>query len=153
MKLLLNLAILAAIACLGKAKFTYKDCGSNAGTLVSVEIPNCDDTPCSVKKGSNYSIKVTFNSKEKSDYAWPLVYGIVDGETVPFYGLPNPDGCKNSGLTCPLLSQKTYTYVSTLTVDKVFPDLKVVVKWELADSKENPTNVFFCFETLIQVIG
>lgn len=42
------------------------------------------------------------------------------GVEMPF-PLPNPNGCVNSGLTCPLTKDTKYEYVATLPVLKTYP--------------------------------
>ncbi|KXJ72780.1 hypothetical protein RP20_CCG017265 [Aedes albopictus] len=59
-----------------------------------------------------------------------VVHGIILGMEVPF-NLPNPDGCKDSGLECPLAAGTEYKYSTTLPVLKQYPKVAVEVKWEL----------------------
>ena len=48
------------------------------------------------------------------------VYGIVAG--VPFhFNLPNPDGCKDSGLTCPLKTNTDLTFTQSIAVKSSYP--------------------------------
>lgn len=151
MKVLYVTVCLAAFACLASSQLVYKDCGSKVGKIASVSAGDCSGSPCVVKKGMNYTIKVTFTALENSDNAVAQVYGILDGVSVP-YPIENPNGCVKSGLECPLKEMQTYTYTSTLPILKEYPDVKVVVKWELLDAKTDG-NSFFCFETLIEVTG
>jgi len=135
-------------------QFQYKDCTSSSnpvGKLQNVTVTGCDQTPCTVKKGNSYTIKVTFSSMENTDQSWAIVHGILDGNSV-LYPIDNPDGCKNSGIECPIKMGSTYTYTSSLKILNEFPDIKVLVKWELADTKSGGQDLF-CFETLIQVVG
>lgn len=59
-----------------------------------------------------------------------VVHGIILGVEMPF-PLQNPDGCVDSGLTCPLTKDSTYSYVASLSVLKSYPKVKVDVKWQL----------------------
>jgi len=129
----------------------FKDCGSQVGKLGNVTITGCTSPPCIVKKGSTYTVKVTFVSMEATDQAWAVVHGIVEGVPVP-YKIANPNGCVKSGITCPMKSGTTYSYTSSLQIMSFLPDIKVLVKWELADAKTGGQDLF-CFETLIQVEG
>lgn len=49
-----------------------------------------------------------------------VVHGILGVVPVPF-NLPNPNGCVDSNLTCPLQSGTEYTYVATLPVLEEYP--------------------------------
>lgn len=49
-----------------------------------------------------------------------VVHGIILGVPVAFQ-LPNPDGCKDSGLECPLATGNTYHYQASLPVLRKYP--------------------------------
>lgn len=49
-----------------------------------------------------------------------VVHGIILGVEIPFE-IPNPDGCKDSGLTCPLTKGESYTYETSFPVLKKYP--------------------------------
>lgn len=49
-----------------------------------------------------------------------VVIGIIEGLPIPF-PLPNPDGCKENGLECPLTKDKTHSYLTTLPVMRAYP--------------------------------
>lgn len=51
-----------------------------------------------------------------------VVHGILRGIPIPIpFPLSNPNGCVNSGLTCPLSGGKDYKYDTTLFVRTVYP--------------------------------
>lgn len=52
-----------------------------------------------------------------------VVHGIILGMEVPFK-LPNDDGCKDSGLECPLTKDTSYRYSTTLPVLKQYPKVR-----------------------------
>lgn len=54
----------------------------------------------------------------------------IAGLPVPFK-LPNPDGCVDSNLVCPLTKESSYKYVASFPVLKSYPKVKVDVKYEL----------------------
>ncbi|KAH9645141.1 hypothetical protein HF086_005686 [Spodoptera exigua] len=56
-----------------------------------------------------------------------IVHGVIMNLPVPF-PLPQPDACKDNGLTCPLPK-----YHTTMPILKSYPKVKVDVKWELKD--------------------
>ncbi|XP_035698025.1 NPC intracellular cholesterol transporter 2-like [Branchiostoma floridae] len=126
----------------------YHDCGSTKGEIVYVDVSPCPKLPCDLIKGGNTSIAVKFTSKEVVNNATAVVHGILAGVPVPF-PLNNPDGCKDSGLVCPLKASTTYSYTAVLPVKSVYPQLKLVVKWELKDEKKDS---IFCFEVPVQIV-
>lgn len=70
---------------------------------------------------------VEADSVEKVD---TVVHGIIMGVEMPF-PLPNPNGCVDSGLECPLEKGKNYAYVATLPVLKSYPKVKMKVRFPL----------------------
>lgn len=87
-------------------------------------------------KGKNASFAVTFTINEDSTSAKAIVHGIIAGVPVPF-PIPNPDACKDSGLTCPLKKGTQYTYTTQIFVRTEYPSIKLVVKYELQDQNSN----------------
>lgn len=71
---------------------------------------------------SSRSISVDKDSVAK---VTTIVHGIILGVEMPF-PLPNPDGCVDSGLSCPLEKDKQYAYVATLPVLKSYPKVRMV---------------------------
>lgn len=49
-----------------------------------------------------------------------VVHGIIMGMEMPF-PLPNPDACKDSGLSCPLMKGQNYEYVASLPIRRAYP--------------------------------
>ncbi|KAI8482755.1 PREDICTED: epididymal secretory protein E1-like [Branchiostoma belcheri] len=139
-------AFVASVAVAESVK--YLDCGSSVGKIAEVDVTPCPAEPCELIKGGNTSIAVKFTSNEVVNNATSVVHGILAGVPVPF-PLSNPDGCKDSGLECPLKSSTTYTYTTILPVKPVYPQLKLVVKWELKDEKKND---IFCFEVPVKIV-
>lgn len=125
----------------------YKDCGCERGKLINVDVSPCPKQPCPLVRGSTYTINVTFTSEEDAPSCSAAVYGYIGQLPVPF-PLPEPDGCK-SGLSCPLKSGTTYTYISKMEIKPQYPKIKLVVLWKLhdADSKN-----LFCWEIPVQII-
>ncbi|XP_053668538.1 NPC intracellular cholesterol transporter 2 homolog a [Anopheles marshallii] len=102
------------------------------GRYSSVEVSNCaeSDASCVLKRNSNATISITFTSAEDLSELKAVVHGIILGMEVPFK-LPNDNGCKDSGLDCPLAKDTSYRYSTTLPVLKQYPKVSVEVKWEL----------------------
>ncbi|KAE8585973.1 hypothetical protein XENTR_v10021515 [Xenopus tropicalis] len=116
----------------------YKDCGSQSGKLVTLDVSPCPEEPCPLVRGSTYTVNATFVSNVNSKSASAVVHGIIAGIAVPF-PISEPDGCK-SGISCPINSGQTYTYVTKLPIKSEYPCIKLVVKWQLQD--ENNKDLF-----------
>ncbi|XP_061516743.1 NPC intracellular cholesterol transporter 2 homolog a isoform X1 [Anopheles gambiae] len=95
------------------------------GKYTQVEVSNCadSDNSCVLKRNSNATISITFTSGEDLSELKAVVHGIILGMEVPFK-LPNDDGCKDSGLECPLTKDTSYRYSTTLPVLKQYPKVR-----------------------------
>ncbi|OCT68148.1 hypothetical protein XELAEV_18039444mg [Xenopus laevis] len=124
----------------------YKDCGSQSGKLLVLDVSPCPEQPCPLKRGDVYTINTTFVSNVNSKSATAMVHGIIMGVPAPF-PISEPDGCK-SGLSCPIISGQTYTYLTKLPIKKEYPCIKLVVEWQLQD--ENNQNLF-CWKIPVQI--
>lgn len=131
--------------------FCFFFAGSKIGRFSNVSVSDCDMTKssCVLHRNTNATIGVNFNlgmplsntnnsSKWKVDLCFIIIYlrhlvgvnevdkvqslvhGVILGIPIPF-PLPNPDACKDSGLTCPLEKDKNYEYVTTLPVLSTYP--------------------------------
>lgn len=58
--------------------------------------------------------------RETVEKVTAVCHGIVVGVEMPF-PLPNPNGCLDSGLECPLKKDVNYSYVTALPVLKSYP--------------------------------
>lgn len=56
-----------------------------------------------------------------------VVHGIVMGVAVPF-ALPNPDGCTDSNVSCPVAGGKSYSYIASLPVLSEYPKVSQLYK-------------------------
>ncbi|XP_047391225.1 NPC intracellular cholesterol transporter 2 [Sciurus carolinensis] len=140
--------LLAFIATAQAEPVQFKDCGSKVGVIKEVNVSPCPTQPCELEKGQSYSVNVTFTSSTESENSTALVHGILMGVAVPF-PIPEPDGCK-SGINCPIQKDKTYSYLNKLPVKSEYPSIKLVVKWELQDDRQQR---LFCWEIPIQIKG
>ncbi|CAH1792715.1 unnamed protein product, partial [Owenia fusiformis] len=112
---------------------SWKDCGSKAGKIASVNVTGCEaEGTCSLKHGTNVTVSACFVPSEVVKTVKANVHGVLSIIPVPF-PLSNPDGCVNSNLQCPLQAGKQYCYRSSIFVRPEYPKLKLVVKWELQD--------------------
>ncbi|CAH0400150.1 unnamed protein product [Chilo suppressalis] len=114
-----------------QAKF-YTDCGSKLATVDSVGVSGCADDAkeCILKRNSNATISIDFTPSQDVNNIETEVHGVIMNLPVPF-PLPQPDACKDNGLTCPVKGGQKASYRTTLPVLKSYPKVKVDVKWEL----------------------
>ncbi|KAF4102506.1 NPC intracellular cholesterol transporter 2 [Onychostoma macrolepis] len=126
----------------------FADCGSVEGKVSVVDIQPCPSQPCQLRKGQSYTVNVTFTSSVASQTSTAVVHGVVAGVPVPF-PIPQSDGCK-SGIQCPIVPQKTYSYVNQLPVKNEYPAIKLVVEWELRD---DPSKDLFCIKFPVQIVN
>lgn len=119
---------------LGVEGVHFENCGdeNTIGNYTLVEVSRCnvDEAACVLKRNTNATISITFTSDEELSELKAVVHGIILGMEVPFK-LPNDDGCKDSGLECPLAADVEHKYTTTLPVLKQYPKVAVEVKWEL----------------------
>ncbi|KAK0056927.1 dnaJ subfamily C member 13 [Biomphalaria pfeifferi] len=128
----------------------YKDCpGDNLGHATAVTLSPCNqqpctfkhgDKPCTLKHGDKVTVTITFNAANDTSILHSKVFGIVADIPVPF-PLPNQDGCRDSGINCPITKGQTYTYTSSFDVLPTYPQITLVVMWKL----EGATGNFVCF--------
>ncbi|XP_070579236.1 NPC intracellular cholesterol transporter 2 homolog a-like [Ptychodera flava] len=105
---------------------------SAVGKIKSVDVDPCPQEPCVLKKGTNVTVHIDFTAGENITAVKASVHGIIAEVPIPF-PLKNPDGCKDSGLKCPLEAGKEFVYFSTIQVLQSYPAIKLVIKWELVD--------------------
>ncbi|XP_052766034.1 NPC intracellular cholesterol transporter 2-like [Mya arenaria] len=131
----------------GKDISKFINCGPN--TINTISLSPCEVEPCVFHKGYNVTVSIDFNTDSPLVSAVKTkVYGQVAGIFVP-YSLPNTDGCVSCNLTCPLTSG-AHTYVNVFPVLAIYPDIKLVVKWELVDQDGN---LLVCFEFPMSIVG
>ncbi|XP_001627355.2 NPC intracellular cholesterol transporter 2 [Nematostella vectensis] len=141
MKFLCGAAILLFLLCEARAKkVKFQDCGSEKGKLISVDLTPCSSDPCVIKRGANASGVITFIPHEVVTSSKVLAYAIFGLIPVPL-PLPNSDGCKGYGLTCPLKSGKQVELVFEHYIDQTFPTGHLTLKAEL---KDQDSDVVIC---------
>ncbi|KAL3873785.1 hypothetical protein ACJMK2_036870 [Sinanodonta woodiana] len=117
------------------------------GTIASVDVYPCPSQPCIFRHGINGTVKVTFKTVFPALSLKTELYAILAGVSASL-PLPNPDGCKDSGITCPIKAGSLVTYHTTVPVLKQYPSLRLVVKWVLRDENNN---MQFCFQFPIEI--
>lgn len=128
----------------------WKDCGSSGASPSAVMVAGCADKGiCQLHKGTNATFGVDFTSKEDASGLKMLVYGHIAGVDVPF-PIDNPDGCKDSNITCPVKKDQAYGYRNNIYVKSAFPSLTLVVKLKLVDQEGK---VLVCVEMPVQIVS
>jgi Niemann-Pick C2 protein len=128
----------------------WKDCGSVVGKPLAVTVTGCSDKgTCQLHKGVNATFGVDFTSKEDASGLKMLVYGHIAGVDVPF-PIDNPDGCKDSNISCPIKNGQTYGYRNVIFVKTGYPSLTLVVKLKLVDQD---SKVISCVDMPVQIVS
>ncbi|XP_067681886.1 NPC intracellular cholesterol transporter 2-like [Haliotis asinina] len=130
MNLLLCIAVCATLLFVVQAEsINFKNCDAN-GTVTSMDVSPCPVQPCVFHKGDDASVKVCFKAPASSNNLTAEIDGIVAGIPVKF-PMPNPNGCYQSGIECPISKSQTYCYTSNLAVLPSYPSIRIVVRWSL----------------------
>ncbi|KAF7254917.1 hypothetical protein EG68_08587 [Paragonimus skrjabini miyazakii] len=115
----------------------FKDCGSQAGVLNSVDVVPCDTKPCTLYKKENAQIIVKFSTNKRIDRGKVVVHGVIGTIPIPF-PLDDADLCRFTQPTCPLEpSGQEYTYSYSLPIKDTYPSIRLDVKWQLQDGNED----------------
>uniref|UniRef100_H2XMP3 NPC intracellular cholesterol transporter 2 n=2 Tax=Ciona intestinalis TaxID=7719 RepID=H2XMP3_CIOIN len=148
---LYSFLILAGVAIsIAHCKISIKDCGSKCGKIDSIAVTDCNTSPCKLNKGETYTFNVTFTPNVAVNAAKSFVYGILDGLKVPF-PISQPNACVDSNINCPMSKGTSYTYSAKLPIKSLYPDVKVVVEWNLEDTEKNES--IFCLLTPVEIVG
>lgn len=113
-----------------------------------MDIQPCPKQPCQLHKGQSYAVNVTFNSNVESQTSKAVVHGVIAGVPIPF-PIPIEDGCQ-CGISCPIHSHTSYSYVNQLPVKSEYPSIKLVVEWELRDDTGKD---LFCIKFPVQIVS
>lgn len=126
--------ILVASAMAGQCWAAWKSCSANNGQVLDLTV----NTPCNkdryiLQKGTNITLNVQFWSSVDSDEVKVRAHGFVMGVPIPLK-MPNEDGCKNSGIECPVKNGEKYAYVQNFEVKPSYPKMSANLRWSLGDS-------------------
>ncbi|TPP67402.1 Epididymal secretory protein E1 [Fasciola gigantica] len=108
----------------------YKDCGSQLAELMNVTVTPCDTTPCSLYRGENAQLEITFRTKEVVKSGKAVVHAIVARVPAPF-PLDDYDLCKFTEPKCEIPADTVALYTYSLPVLKEYPTWRATMKWEL----------------------
>lgn len=125
-------------------KLTFKECSGDA-TLGKVSGLTFNGTCSSqgfavLKKGTVVQIDFQFQSYNSQSALTSVVHGQISGSPWIPFPLGNKDACKDSGLTCPISANTTLNYKPVLNVLSEYPNVNVIVKWQLQDA--NKADIF-----------
>ncbi|XP_025106055.1 NPC intracellular cholesterol transporter 2-like isoform X2 [Pomacea canaliculata] len=144
---MLRLTVISVILCFAAAdNVVFKDCGSKGGTINSVDVTPCPTEPCQFPRNKNITVAITFTASESITSAKTKVYGYILGIKTPF---PVPDdACQD--MPCPVQSGTTVIYRNAVFVEPVYPQISLVVQWEIHD--QNDATVL-CFDVPAQIVS
>ncbi|ENN72835.1 hypothetical protein HUJ04_009631 [Dendroctonus ponderosae] len=131
------LFVLVFIGCCTSASLAiYQDCGSLDGAIEGLEVSKCAATArrCILRRNTNATMTIKFKTNTDSDSLKAVVHGMIMGMPVPF-SLPNPNGCKDSGVDCPIHAGNSYQYVTSMPILSSYPRVTVDIKWEIQDAQ------------------
>merc|ERR1712002_124668 len=132
MKLLLLCLFAAAVSC-KMTQIRFKSCLTAGDKAKALQIKGafmepCDKFPCPLIRGQTSTLTIKFTATQDEADLQDVCHGKIVF-WLPF-PLPFNDQCKRSGI-CPLKAGNEYTYSYSIPVKKVYPQIKVPVKWEL----------------------
>ncbi|XP_066967434.1 uncharacterized protein [Macrobrachium rosenbergii] len=117
-----------------------QSCGGTADVdLSQVKITGCDPSysHCRLIRGKSAKMILPFIPARSTSRLQPVVHGLL-ANIIPIpFAIPESDGCKNSGLSCPLPPGSIQTYVAELPVQQNYPKIRIGVKWQLVDDLNN----------------
>lgn len=128
------LAILAS-ALVGQCWAAWKPCTANNGEVLdlTVDAPHHKESYV-LQKGTNVTMNVAFWASEDADHVTVRAHGMVMGVPIRLK-MPNEDGCRESGIQCPVKNGERYTYVQKFEVKPSYPKMSATLKWSLGDGK------------------
>ncbi|XP_069116387.1 NPC intracellular cholesterol transporter 2-like [Argopecten irradians] len=133
---------------------TFKDCGSVTGHINSITVTPCPSEPCALIRGTNVSVEIDFTANEHSGKVTTSVHGIIAGIPVPFM---STDSCTAGNVQCPLATQTHSIYTNYIPVLTIYPEISLLVKWELKDEHDRDLVCFVMPATILdpshQAIG
>ena len=127
-------------------KVPFSDCGSKTGIIESVDVEGCTASPCSLIKGTDAKMTISFKSSVDTATLTNKCYGVIAFIPVPF-PLPEADACK-MGAICPVKQGESHSIQVALPILKEYPSLSVDVKWQILDQS---SKVLGCFKIPVKI--
>ena len=121
---------------------------TNNAEIISVDVSPCRRTPCKLKKGTTYTLTITFKSLINSNQVTSKVCGKVGPVCVPFK-LPNEDSCSQMTQgVCPVKENETYVFQTSLPIKSIYPSMSVTGKWRLIGEEGD----LLCFNMDLKIV-
>ncbi|XP_055879616.1 NPC intracellular cholesterol transporter 2-like [Biomphalaria glabrata] len=117
MKLITFLVVLFSSACWVKSDVvTFKDCGSELGTITQVDITPCSNFPCPFRRNAYTNITVKYTANSDIVSARTSLAAYIAGMSVTF---PLRDSNACHSMTCPIKNGDNVVYKSLIFVPEV----------------------------------
>lgn len=128
------LAVLASVL-VGQCWAAWKPCTANNGEVLdlTVNAPRHKDSYV-LQKGTNVTLNVAFWATADAEHVTACAHGMVMGVPIRLK-MPNEDGCRESGIECPVKNGERYTYVQHFEVKPSYPKMSATLKLALGDDK------------------
>ncbi|XP_065901836.1 NPC intracellular cholesterol transporter 2 homolog a-like [Dysidea avara] len=145
MKLFYAVALLFSAVFVTQAVM-FKDCGSVSCKINSVDVRGCAENAqtCDVVKGQTVNMTLKFTTSSEMKDLKNSVEGLVGGTWVQF---KMEDACSNTTPACPVPTDATYIF--SLTISKLYPEISVVAKSNMTDDSGA---VCTCFEIQVKIV-
>ncbi|XP_064644200.1 NPC intracellular cholesterol transporter 2-like isoform X3 [Lineus longissimus] len=122
--------LLALVAFDSGMSTPFKDCGSKAGKVESVDIATPGGRQGFLVRGEKATLTVVFTSYSQSKTAVGILKGNVSVWVL--FTLPNPDAC-TQGVTCPMSKGTRYTFKTSVNIYQEYPPIRVEFQLQLKD--------------------
>ncbi|KAL7295499.1 hypothetical protein TKK_0011146 [Trichogramma kaykai] len=157
-RICLGLLVLALIVAVSRAtKVTH--CESNEPLKDdTVQIADCEDPPCQLKKGTDVNILYRFTPEQdvhslKLSVQASMLFGI----TLPFIGVDGSDICDkiylasetDQKVACPLAQGVDYIYKDSFPIKSYYPSISTTVYWALMNDWTSVT----CFQVPAEIVS
>ncbi|GAV01139.1 hypothetical protein RvY_11895 [Ramazzottius varieornatus] len=109
----------------------FKDCGTQNGKVLKVDITPCASDPCEFSEGQNVTAEIDFMITEQQvSQATLAASATIFGRKIRL-PVPQPDVCLISGVICPLKSGVIYKMVDEIDVPRGIPSLRAKIPLEV----------------------
>ncbi|XP_043272688.1 NPC intracellular cholesterol transporter 2 homolog a [Venturia canescens] len=123
-------------------------------SIKTVDITNCDKTPCKLKKNTKVAIVEKFIPDHDVKSLTTSVHAQILGVPLPFIGVDGTDACPNiysidnKKVGCPLQKDVEYVYKNEFPILPLYPTVSLVVNWALKEGDKQIT----CFEAPSKIV-
>ncbi|XP_046751007.1 NPC intracellular cholesterol transporter 2 homolog a-like [Diprion similis] len=150
------LSIVLALAIESASATTVLKCGTTDPLPDSnaVQIKNCNEPPCTLKRGTKIWIKQTFKPTRNIASLTTKASGTLNGGvTKEFENVDGSNACdfisdpSGTPVGCPLTKDTEYVYKREFPIARKYPVSNVKVHWALVENGEDIT----CFEVPVHI--